>query len=101
MTDWIKPQWDTDRVVSTSLKGEPMQAEGTKINQAPELYLATDVEAMAKGGWKITAKASVRVFDGNNRELYKHLEDMLQMGLAIAQETVRNHDEKKETTNEQ
>ena len=36
---------------------------------------------------------SVRVFDGDTSALYKHLEDALETGFAIANETIRQQEE--------
>lgn len=77
-------------------KGPHMEATAIKQDQKPEIYLAVDLETMAKGGYKKTIKCSVRVFDGNPSALYRHLEDALEMGFAIANETIRQQEEDNE-----
>ena len=74
-------------------KGPHMEATAIKQDQKPEVYIAADVESMSKGGYKKTIKCSVRVFDGDTSALYKHLEDALETGFAIANETIRQQEE--------
>ena len=73
-------------------KGNNMEATAIKTTQEPEVYLAVDLETMAKGGFKKTIKCSVRVFDGNTTALYKHLGDALETGFTIANETIRQQE---------
>ena len=80
----------------------PNVGSGSRITQSPELYLAADIEPYAKGGWKTTVKASVRVFDGSEATLYEKLENLLTNGLAIATAAIQAHESQKEdATNEQ
>lgn len=101
MNDWIN-ELPNDTVISTALKGDTMETTGTRINQQPELYLAADVEPFAKGGWKTTVKASVRVYDGSEGMLYAKLEALLDSGLALAHNAIQNYEEatKKEAGDE-
>lgn len=72
-----------------------MQAEGTKINQQPELSLSAEIEPFAKGGWKTTIRASVRTFDGKHEDLYDQLSMMLANGLDIAAQAIKDHEKER------
>lgn len=92
MNEWIN-ELPKDTVISTALKGNTMESTAIAQEQKPEVYLAVDLETMAKGGYKKTIKCSVRVFNGDTTALYKHLEDSLEMGFSIANETIRRQEE--------
>ena len=70
-----------------------MEPTAIKTTQEPELYLAADVEPFAKGGWKTTVKASVRVYDGSEGTLYAKLEALLDSGLALAHNAIQKYEE--------
>lgn len=82
-----------DTVISTGLFDA-----GTRITQQPELSLSAEVEPFAKGGWKTTVRASVRVYDGGAAKMYQQLEEMLTSGLNICHISIAQHEAAKEET---
>ena len=75
-----------------------LETQGTRITQQPELSLSAEVEPFARGGWKTTIRASVRVFDGGAADMYQQLEEMLTTGLNICQASIAQHEATKEET---